>query len=351
VEAKSLVVAALHGVRVVESGESLSVGFAGRLLRGLGADVTALAPSTDASRNPQATLLHDYLASGKHLVSGEPSAEVTGVHIWLDGRATAEILADDGRTRELQAAGLVHVAVTPFGLDGPWAGRKASGIVASAMAGFLHLCGDERGAPLKNGGYVVEFQAGLFAVLGALAGLVRADAGLGGCRVDVSLLESVIGFQERADVAWTHQGHDWRRTRRHEVAHPFTIFPCADGFVSLAVGTARHWANLCLLIGRPEWGNDPEFLLNRLVRADEIDTALVPWLAQHPAAEIVRRCQELFIPCGPVLTASQVLADAHMQERRFFRSLALPSGDLRVPGPPFRSEWDWTFDLPAGAAS
>jgi len=339
------VVAPLDGIRVFETGENLSAAFAGRLLRGLGANVIVSPPTPARALHPAHATLRDYLASGKAVA--ETTALPGDVHLWLDGRPLEAITETHEASEAFQTRGGVHVAITPFGLDGPWADRRATGIVASAMGGFLHLCGDENGAPLKNGGYIIEFQAGLFAVLGALAGLLKADAGNGGSMVDVSLLESVIAFQERADLAWTHQGQDWRRTRRHEVAHPFTIFPCADGFVSLAVGTARHWSNLCLLIGRPEWGDDPDWLLNRLVRADQIDAALLPWLAQHTADEIVRRCQEVFIPCGPVLTASQVLADAHLREREFFRTWRRPSGPpLMVPGSPFRSEWDWMLEAP-----
>ncbi len=342
----------LDGIRVVESGDSLAVAFAGRLLRGLGAEVTISRTSPAFSAHPAAVTLQRYLDSGKRT---DTAAAPEGAHVWLDGRPLSDIRADRERSERLQDQGLVHVAVTPFGLEGPWAERRGTGIVAGALGGFLHLCGDENGPPLKNGGYILEFQAGLFAVLGALAGVFKAEAGRGGTLVDVSLLESVIAFQERADFAWTHQGRDWRRTRRHEVAHPFTIFPCADGFVSIALGTARHWQNFSVLIGRPEWADDMDLMLNRHARADEVDAALVPWLAERTAAEVVERFQEMFIPCGPVLTASQVLADAHLQERRFFRSLEFPGGQrFRVPGPPFRSDYPWALDeveTPAEAAS
>lgn len=332
---------ALDGIRVVELGDSLSVAFAGRLLRGLGAEVTTARQAPVFGSHPAAITLQRYLDSGKRTA---PSVDPTDADIWLDSRPIEQIRADRDRSERFQDEGGVHVAVTPFGLDGPWAERKGTGIVASALGGFLHLCGDENGPPLKNGGYILEFQAGLFAVLGALAGVFKSQAGRGDTLVDVSLLESVIAFQERADFAWTHQGRDWRRTRRHEVAHPFTIFPCADGFVSIALGTARHWQHFCVLIDRPEWAEDMDLMLNRHARADEVDAALVPWLAERSVSEVVQRFQEMFIPCGPVLTASQVLADAHLLERRFFRSFVLGGQAFRVPGPPFRSDYAWALD-------
>jgi len=343
---------ALHGLHIVESGDGLSVRFAGRLLRSLGADVRRTPSSVPPHTGAAALTLLRYLDCGKTAAPGSklsPSAIAASADIWLDERPAAAIAADLAIIAVPESS-LVHVAITPFGMTGPCRDARGTGIVAAALGGFLHLCGDENGPPLKNGGYVVEFQTGLFAVLGAIVGVLKAEAGGGGARIEVSLLESVIAFQERADIAWTHQGQDWRRTRRHEVAHPFTIFECADGFVSLAIGTPRHWQSMCVLIGKPEWGQDLELTMNRLTNADKIDTVLKPWLLERTSAEIVHACQQLFIPCGPVLTATGVLEDAHLRERSFFDSLPADFGNLAVPGRPFRSPWTWTGSGDPGIA-
>lgn len=325
----------LSGVRVHESGDGLTVRFAGRLMRTLGAEVARVEVPPPPHCGPAARALLEYLDDGKLSASSETVPQ--GAHVWLDERSPSEIERDLG---SLDASlPLVHVAITPFGMTGPLRDARATGIAASALGGFLHICGDENGPPLKNGGYLVEFQTGLFAVLGALTGLLKAEAGGGGSRLETSLFESVVAFQERADIAWTHQGEDWRRRRRHEVGHPFMIFECADGFVSLAVGTPRHWQNLCLLIGKPEWGEDIDLMMNRLANADMIDEALKPWLLKRGSADIVQACQQLFIPCGPVLTATDVLNDAHLRERDFFDLFRATTASLSVPGTPFRSDW------------
>ncbi|MGE5594721.1 MAG: CoA transferase [Hyphomicrobiales bacterium] len=329
---------ALEGVTVVETGSDLAVAFAGRLLRGLGAHVrSAVEPGAQVDQ-----LLVEYLQAGKEPIAANavPGA-LGGAQVWLEGSPGAGASHDGA---------LVHVVLTPWGSEGPWAGKPGSAFTGAALGGMLHLCGDEQGAPLKNGGLVLEFQAGLFMVLGAIAGLLRLEAGDGGSRIETSYLESANGFQERGDIAWTHLHQDWRRTRRHEVGHPFTIFPCADGYVTIAVGTPRHWANLCVLMGKPEWGSDMELLMNRLANADLIDSALVPWLKSLPASEVVRQCQEMFIPCGPVLTASQVLHDAHLAERKFWRTFGAAGREWTVPGPPFRMEGAWDEAAWQGAA-
>ena len=332
---------ALSGVSVIESGHSPATAFAGRLLRGMGASVARVGAAASEFRLDPT--LDAFLNEGKG------SAETIESHIheakiWLDSRPVPEILATRQSGRDL-----VHVAVTPFGLTGNWSQRAGSGFVAAALGAFLHLCGDSEREPLGNGGYVVEFQTGLFAVAGAIAGLLHLEATGTGLLVETSLLECVVAFQERADIAWSHQAVNWRRARRHEVAHPFTIFKTADGYITLAVGTPRHWSNLCLLIGRPDWADDPAIMLDRHANADLIDSALVPWLNAHPAGEVVRRCQELFIPCGPVLSPSQVLQDAHLAERQFFRQFSAPSGQmLSMPGWPYRTTSGWAVESQDG---
>lgn len=331
----------LDGVTVVESGASLAVAFAGRLLRSLGATVLRVPDGEFPLRpGPVADALRACLAQGKEerlALDDAPGDFLAGAHAWLDGRAARAILGDPfsaAHAEGLLRPDLTHVAVTPWGLDGPWRDEPASPLALAAVAGFLALCGEPEREPLRNGGHLPDFQAGLFAALAAVAGIYAVEQGAPGRFVDVSLLECIIAFQERGDLAVTHLGVDLVRSRRHEGTHPFMVLPCKDGFVTLAVGTPRQWQNLCLLIGRPEWADDPEMLVNRLAHWREIDEALLPWLAQHTPMEVTRVCQELLIAAGPVLTADEVLADVHLLERDFFDAFE----GWRVPGLPLRVE-------------
>ncbi|MCC7364520.1 MAG: CoA transferase [Dehalococcoidia bacterium] len=328
---------ALSGVTVVESGQDLAVAFAGRLLRMLGATVLV---TRERHRELVPHALAAFLDHAKTPAAGRDLGQLlAGAQVWLS--------SDPAPAHE--RASLVHVVLTPYGAEGPWAGRAGSAFTGSALGGLLHLCGEAEREPLKNGGLVLEFQAGLFATIGALAGLLKLEAGRGGGRVETSYLESAIAFQERGDIAWTHTADDWKRARRHEVGHPFTVFPCADGYVTIAIGPARQWENLCLLIGKPEWAQDVELIMNKRANADLIDEALIPWLASRKSADVVRECQEFFVPCGPVLTAHEVLQDAQFRERQFFQSMQLLGQAFEVPGAPFRLEG--AFDPAAWAAA
>ncbi|HEY8490615.1 MAG TPA: CoA transferase, partial [Dehalococcoidia bacterium] len=114
-------------------GTHLTVPFCGRLLRGLGAHVVKVEPpGGDPLRHagsPAAAALFAHLNAGKESVLLDADAWacprpleplLRRAQIWLDGRPAATINADPVAAavrRSPAASGLVHVAVTPFGLD------------------------------------------------------------------------------------------------------------------------------------------------------------------------------------------------------------------------------------------
>ena len=60
------------------------------------------------------------------------------------------------RLEDLRASSdsLIVVSITPFGLDGPWANRLSSDLVALALGGPLNSCGydDHSIPPIRPGG-------------------------------------------------------------------------------------------------------------------------------------------------------------------------------------------------------
>ena len=51
----------------------------------------------------------------------------------------------------------------------------------------------------------------------------------------------------------------------------------------------------------------------------------------------MRLCQELHVPCAPVAEIDEVLEDAQLEARGFWREVEHPeAGRLRYPGPPYQ---------------
>ena len=69
----------------------------------------------------------------------------------------------------------------------------------------------------------------------------------------------------------------------------------------------------------------------------EFDAIFQPWLDARTREEIFEAAQNAGIPCAPILTAPEVLANPHLRERNFFLEIEHPdAGTLTYPGLPFR---------------
>src|SRR2546428_729636 len=79
--------------------------------------------------------------------------------------------------RSLLAANprLVYVALTGFGLDGPYADRPALDIIVQGLSGLMSVTGEEGGAPVKVGVSIADLTAALYATVATLAALRARD--------------------------------------------------------------------------------------------------------------------------------------------------------------------------------
>ncbi len=104
------------------------------------------------------------------------------------------------RLRELRrlAPHAIVVAITPFGLEGPWAHAPSSDLTLQAWAGSVFSRGSPERPPVQIGGRPAEWLGGLFAAVGALTSwqrTVKHGRGRAARRVD-----SRVDRVDRADV-------------------------------------------------------------------------------------------------------------------------------------------------------
>lgn len=305
----------LRGVRVVD----LSTGFAGpycaRLLADLGADVRVVEPAGgDLAR--------------RYCGAPEAGAREGGVHEWLrsgtcrvgtfDPAATAALCADADIVIEWvdpaegdasighstlcdlsSGVGPSLVTISPWGLTGPYAQVRATEFTLQSEGGYLATHGSHGRPPLWVPGHVVAFYAGTFAALGGLSAYFASMTGGAPDHVDVSMFEAVTLLMSYPTVLESFKGPVRYPSRYRPVP---SIEACADGYVGVNVLTGQHWIDLTAMIGAPELGQDKDLAMmaRRLVRADEVNLALEPWMRAHSAAEIVELGQAFRIPVVPI---------------------------------------------------
>ncbi len=324
----------LAGIRVLDMSEP-SGWLCGRILSDLGADVALVPPPDgDQGRVPRVTFVA--LNAGKRAV-GNPG----------DLADADVVIASRGPDTELPPA-LVWCAITPFGLTGPKAGRRASDLGVLAQAGTMYMTGDPNRAPLRCTFATSWYHGGADAAAAVLAALhQRATTGRGQV-VDVSLQETHLmatmgraGAVALGGTRGSRAGALMRvgRTTQRE------IWPCKDGFVSFGLrgGPARIPGLKRLVAWMAEEGMATSALTERdwdsythtTLSQDEVDTISDPIAAffkTKTMTELYDAALERGLMLAPANTAREIVASRQYKSRDLFIELDDPElGRIIVP--------------------
>jgi len=356
-----MTIAPLKGIRVLDLSNGVGGAYCGKLLACYGATVTRIeassgsalrreGPFRDDRPDPNTSALQLYLDTSKRAMTLNLE-HPDGQRLLRQLVTTVDVLVEDAGQQRMTELGLdysriaaiapdlIYVSVTPFGNDGPYATYQATELTLYALGGYMALTGDPDREPLQGPGAQPSYLAGVYAFVGVMAALwARAD-GHGGQFLDISAFEAIAASHQWTISRYSYSGMVQRRIgNRYDSGHPITIYPTADGYISIGISTDEQAQRFFVLINRPDLGEDPRFATNlaRLEHADELDAIISPWFAVRTSAEVVALCQEMRVPCARVATIADLLADPHLQQRGFWQEIAHPyAGRLLYPGLPF----------------
>ncbi len=332
--------APLAGIRIIEVGHMLAGPYCGLLLADMGAEIIKIEPvDGDIGRkvSPHYIGPHNaYFASlnrSKKSVVLDLASEA--------GRAELERLAADShalltnlRPSAIKKLGLTYdslrhcnpklvcVALTGYGLDGPYADSPAYDYVIQAITGVMALTGDPDAPPTKAGFSAVDNSAGMAAALGLLAKIVQGEGG----QVEVAMYDVMLSQLNYLAGAVLNAGETMERLANssHPYLVPAQIFPTGDGWLTLFITHEKFWSKFCNEVGRPEWIEDPIFATmdSRRQNREHVLKAIEEVLSTASAAEWVRRLQ----PQGVVVSEVGTLTDALKSDLAASRQMVVPLG-------------------------
>jgi crotonobetainyl-CoA:carnitine CoA-transferase CaiB-like acyl-CoA transferase len=344
----------LRGIRVLEVGHMLAGPYAAMLIADLGAEVIKIEPAGgDIARSvgPHAVGPHNvYFASlnrNKRSITLDlaTAAGQSSLHrLARDSHALIANLRPSairklGLTYDaLRAcnAKLVCVALTGFGLDGPYAERPAYDYIVQAMTGVMALTGDPSSPPTKTGYSAVDNSAGTMAALGLLAKIVEGRGG----QVDVAMYDVMLSQLNYLAAAWLNAGEAARRFANS--AHPYVVpaqtFATRDGWLVLFITHDGFWHRFCTEAGRAEWLTDPRFatMAARREHRDELVPLLDALLATDTTQSWVDRLSPLGVVAAGVADLAAALADPHTRARDMVVAVPVGSDTLQMVGSPIR---------------
>ena len=345
----------LSHIRVLDLSRIMAGPWAGQILADLGADVIKVERpgAGDDTRGWGPPFLKDkdgndtrdagyYLAvnRGKRSVALDlQSKEHQGIVRAL--AAHADIVLENFKVGTLNKFGLayedlakikpdiIYCSVTGFGQDGPRKDQAAYDFMIQAMCGLMSVTGEADGkpggGPQKVGVPIVDIMTGMYAAIAVLAALAkRAESGHGE-HIDIGMLDVGVSFLANQAMNALISGKPPRRTgNAHPNIQPQDVFRTADGYLALAVGNDDQFARFCDVLERPDLAKDERFKANAgRVRNNAILTPLIAdILATRDREHWVRACARAGVPCGPINTVPEALADAQITHRGMLIGIA-----------------------------
>jgi len=331
----------LEGIRVLDFSEQIAGPYCSKLLVDAGAHVVKVeSPQGDSLRRWSATgadlcgedsAFFAFLNAGKQSVVG--SVEDPHIDALLAGAdlvIEAHGLETDGTRcldvnalRETHPA-LVVLSITPYGITGPWADRRATEFTLQAESGSIGMRGLLGKQPVQAGGRISEWAAGAFGAVAALAALFRALASGHGEHIDLSMLETAnlvfTNFSESMNRLMNGSPKDPEHVFLAQSVETPSIEPSADGYVGFCTNSRQQFSDFLLMIERTDLQADEELaqFAGRLMRFDEWNGIMRPWLTKKTTAEIVELASLLRIPVAPVCNGETVQRHVQLEERGVF---------------------------------
>jgi formyl-CoA transferase len=242
-------------------------------------------------------------------------------------------LADD-------APGLIYVAATGFGGDGPYANWPGLDIIAQGMSGLMSITGESGGAPAKVGVPIADLTCALYATIAVLAALRARERDGRGQHIDVSLLESAVSLAIWEAGRWFATGEVPQATgSAHQSIAPYQAVRAVDGWFTFGANTQDHWLRACDALGLAALSADERYATNerRLANRVELIARIEATTCTRPAEAWIAALTAVGVPCGPIWSFDRVFTDPHLAARGFFSDAPHPTlGSVRQLGSPLR---------------
>jgi crotonobetainyl-CoA:carnitine CoA-transferase CaiB-like acyl-CoA transferase len=236
---------------------------------------------------------------------------------------------------------IVCCSLSGFGMTGPRRSEPAYDYLLQGLAGWMSLTGEPDGPPTKSGLSLVDYCGGFVAALAVLAGVHAARRDGVGMDCDLALFDTAVSLLTYVGTWYLTTGVEPRRAplSAHPSLVPFQNFQTADGWIVVACPKEKFWRRLCVAVEQPGLADDPRFasFAARLAHAGELRDLLGKTFAAAPAAEWLERLATAGVPCAPVQSVRDALADPQTGARELVLETAHPRfGTVRQLRSPVR---------------
>lgn len=227
---------------------------------------------------------------------------------------------------------IIYAQLTAFGED---VDRPAFDIVLQAEAGFLYMTGEADRPPVRMPVALIDLLAAHQLKEGVLVALLKRERSGEGSYITTSLLESALASLANQATNWLMGGH---KAERMGTQHP-NIAPYGDMFATrdnkqivLAIGTEKHFVNLCKVLGLPHLIEDDRFAINasRVKNRIVLVELLAPAFLRFDRDDLLEQFQAAGVPAGSIRSMPEVFELATAQNMILEEKMANGSMSQRL---------------------
>ena len=349
---------ALTDVTVLDLGQAFMGPYCALLMQRLGADVIKVEPPQgEPYRRPTArkgveAVQFSLLNAGKRSLCLDLK-KPAGREVFVELAKTVDVVIQnfapgvfdrlvDGDALLTANPRLIVASGSGYGSTGPYSSLRAMDLTIQAMSGAMATTGFEDSSPVRTGPAVVDFMGGAHLFGAVMAALFQRATTGKGQHVEVALYDAILpSLASNIGGYFDSDGTIPERTgNRHGglAVAPYNAYPTSDGWIAILCLRDRHWDALCAVMQRPELADDPQLgsTPGRVAAMDRVDSVVGEWTATRPTTDVVDVLNGAGVPCAPVLSLKQVLADPHLKARGMLEHHANAERDWWTFGSPVR---------------
>ena len=353
--------APLSGIRVVDYSHFLAGPFMSRCLAALGAEVIKVERPTagDPGRH------HPYFKGGQSGYYLQQNMGKEGLCVNLkDPRGLAmlhklvkeaDVFVENYRPGALNKLGLgyeelsrinprlVYCSVSAYGHTGPDSKRPGFGLIAEARSGAMAQVGVPGEAPPLLRIPIADMYTGIHGVAAICAALLGRERTGRGQHIDMALYDCMVSIHDFAVQAYTLSGGtEIPKQTGHDLPDStlYGVFPAKDGYLVIAAQVDEAWKRLAQVVGGEPLAADTRFHspTGRNTHREEILGHVRTWtMAQSSVKSCIATLDAADVPCAPVQTIDEVVADPQVKARGMIVEQDHPVlGRIQLPNLPFR---------------
>ena len=230
--------------------------------------------------------------------------------------------------------GIIYCSIAGYGQTGPYADRPAHDPQIQGMSGLMDINGDAGGPPTKVGFYIGDLVTPLFAAYSIMGALREKDRTGRGQPLDVSMMDSLAALMLMENLEEEVQLGNPLRTGNTSRAGPTGLYHAFDADLIITAASDDQWRRLCEALSAPELLADQRFTdyASRSINVADARDEVQKRVGEMAQADILARLEEADVPCGPVRTVPDIMADPHFYERGTLQPMLHGAMDTPVPG-------------------